>query len=290
MGGGAFTVFLIIVGVAALICVSVPLIKLILRTRFSEGRALEAELNNLYLRCQNNLFISELVLKEIGDLESTEADRVADLMRNVVTARYQNISGGNMPAFLTENYPDLRNLGVSYERLASEIIKRRDEFRNYQEQLAFKIEAFEKWRTATVRAWIFARDFPDGNLKAIINGTVIATGKAALQKMQQLISSGQVNAVYHTGIYSGNNVKSKSPVAATHSAPVHHSPPKPPTEPKAAKPAPTIQSATSTSAGTAQWVAAAAADMRIKRGIGRNDPCPCGSGKKYKKCCGEPVV
>lgn len=21
--------------------------------------------------------------------------------------------------------------------------------------------------------------------------------------------------------------------------------------------------------------------------IGRNDPCPCGSGKKNKKCCGE---
>ena len=23
--------------------------------------------------------------------------------------------------------------------------------------------------------------------------------------------------------------------------------------------------------------------------IGRNDPCPCGSGKKYKKCCGAAV-
>jgi len=22
------------------------------------------------------------------------------------------------------------------------------------------------------------------------------------------------------------------------------------------------------------------------KGVGRNDPCPCGSGKKYKKCCG----
>ena len=22
-------------------------------------------------------------------------------------------------------------------------------------------------------------------------------------------------------------------------------------------------------------------------GAGRNDPCPCGSGKKYKKCCGQ---
>jgi uncharacterized protein YchJ len=23
-----------------------------------------------------------------------------------------------------------------------------------------------------------------------------------------------------------------------------------------------------------------------KSKIGRNEPCPCGSGKKYKKCCG----
>ncbi len=26
--------------------------------------------------------------------------------------------------------------------------------------------------------------------------------------------------------------------------------------------------------------------VRVKNKIGRNDPCPCGSGKKYKKCCG----
>jgi uncharacterized protein YecA (UPF0149 family) len=25
---------------------------------------------------------------------------------------------------------------------------------------------------------------------------------------------------------------------------------------------------------------------RDKPKVGRNDPCPCGSGKKYKKCCG----
>jgi uncharacterized protein YecA (UPF0149 family) len=25
--------------------------------------------------------------------------------------------------------------------------------------------------------------------------------------------------------------------------------------------------------------------MRPDPKIGRNDPCPCGSGKKYKKCC-----
>jgi uncharacterized protein YecA (UPF0149 family) len=26
--------------------------------------------------------------------------------------------------------------------------------------------------------------------------------------------------------------------------------------------------------------------VRTSAKIGRNDPCPCGSGKKYKKCCG----
>jgi len=25
---------------------------------------------------------------------------------------------------------------------------------------------------------------------------------------------------------------------------------------------------------------------RKEKKVGRNDPCPCGSGKKYKKCCG----
>jgi len=25
---------------------------------------------------------------------------------------------------------------------------------------------------------------------------------------------------------------------------------------------------------------------RKDKKVGRNDPCPCGSGKKYKKCCG----
>ncbi|AKL94420.1 putative protein DUF1745 [Clostridium aceticum] len=27
-------------------------------------------------------------------------------------------------------------------------------------------------------------------------------------------------------------------------------------------------------------------NIKTKKKIGRNDPCPCGSGKKYKKCCG----
>jgi SWIM/SEC-C metal-binding protein len=27
--------------------------------------------------------------------------------------------------------------------------------------------------------------------------------------------------------------------------------------------------------------------VKVDKKIGRNEPCPCGSGKKYKKCCGK---
>jgi uncharacterized protein YecA (UPF0149 family) len=40
----------------------------------------------------------------------------------------------------------------------------------------------------------------------------------------------------------------------------------------------------------AMQAAMKAASMPVQRTtakVGRNDTCPCGSGKKYKKCCGE---
>lgn len=36
----------------------------------------------------------------------------------------------------------------------------------------------------------------------------------------------------------------------------------------------------------AVWAAADGSYCREAPKVGRNDPCPCGSGKKYKKCCG----
>jgi uncharacterized protein YecA (UPF0149 family) len=32
--------------------------------------------------------------------------------------------------------------------------------------------------------------------------------------------------------------------------------------------------------------AAGVSGAPARAAVGRNDPCPCGSGKKYKKCCG----
>jgi preprotein translocase subunit SecA len=67
----------------------------------------------------------------------------------------------------------------------------------------------------------------------------------------------------------------------------------PPAAAPAAKAAPLIATARlpGGSAAPAQPAApkgpsATAVLPEIKK-IGRNDPCPCGSGKKYKKCCGK---
>ncbi|MFS8666213.1 MAG: SEC-C domain-containing protein, partial [Limnochordales bacterium] len=39
-------------------------------------------------------------------------------------------------------------------------------------------------------------------------------------------------------------------------------------------------------AGDAPGAQRRRAPRRVEAKVGRNDPCPCGSGKKYKKCCG----
>ncbi len=40
---------------------------------------------------------------------------------------------------------------------------------------------------------------------------------------------------------------------------------------------------------TAQWLRemkVPPSQKQLRRGrVGRNDPCPCGSGRKFKKCC-----
>ena len=43
--------------------------------------------------------------------------------------------------------------------------------------------------------------------------------------------------------------------------------------------------------GKAEPAAGAPRQAVVRQGpkVGRNDPCPCGSGKKYKKCCGAVV-
>ena len=59
------------------------------------------------------------------------------------------------------------------------------------------------------------------------------------------------------------------------------------------KPQPMVMSGGGSGAPTPQAAAAAAQQQTFKRNVdkvGRNDPCPCGSGKKYKKCHGATAV
>ena len=50
-----------------------------------------------------------------------------------------------------------------------------------------------------------------------------------------------------------------------------------------------VQVAKPTSEGFGGGTAIVRKPVTVKK-VGRNDPCPCGSGKKYKKCCGQNEV
>jgi len=54
------------------------------------------------------------------------------------------------------------------------------------------------------------------------------------------------------------------------------------TRQEAPKPSPVVAQSSARTINRATQTAPKVADKKV----GRNDPCPCGSGKKYKKCCG----
>jgi len=61
-----------------------------------------------------------------------------------------------------------------------------------------------------------------------------------------------------------------------------------PTARMAAQPSPVAMPPSPMAPATALADAAASQTPKTANGrVGRNDPCPCGSGKKYKKCCGQ---
>ncbi len=59
------------------------------------------------------------------------------------------------------------------------------------------------------------------------------------------------------------------------------------TQPPAAEAAPRVRAPRAVQfSGPSLEAAAVATSVRRGEKVGRNDPCPCGSGNKYKKCCG----
>ena len=56
--------------------------------------------------------------------------------------------------------------------------------------------------------------------------------------------------------------------------------------PEAPPPGQAGMGATSATSAALRQKASTAPVVRTDDKVGRNDPCPCGSGKKYKKCCG----
>ena len=60
--------------------------------------------------------------------------------------------------------------------------------------------------------------------------------------------------------------------------------------PSSAKPSPTVADVFASMMSQAAAAPVRQTAVRSDATAGRNDPCPCGSGKKYKKCCGRNLI
>jgi len=76
------------------------------------------------------------------------------------------------------------------------------------------------------------------------------------------------------------------PQRAVHAETSAFTPGSGPTPAAAAKPGPDGKRASDMVTEATEEIARARAPVRAMPKVGRNDPCPCGSGKKYKQCCG----
>ena len=80
-----------------------------------------------------------------------------------------------------------------------------------------------------------------------------------------------------------------APIAPSAPAPVEESAPPPDAEPRASRPNPfggAGRGATEATSAVLRDQPQKGPVVRGEKKVGRNDPCPCGSGKKYKNCCG----
>jgi preprotein translocase subunit SecA len=60
--------------------------------------------------------------------------------------------------------------------------------------------------------------------------------------------------------------------------------------PSSVKPSPTVADVFASMMSQAAAAPVRQTAVRSDAAAGRNDPCPCGSGKKYKKCCGRNLI
>jgi hypothetical protein len=81
-------------------------------------------------------------------------------------------------------------------------------------------------------------------------------------------------------------MQADSPPALPEPEPPRQSIPEPPKQTAAPPPPPRIPPGTLPLAPVSPTPPAAAAPKRVEPRVGRNDPCPCGSGRKYKHCHG----
>lgn len=182
----------------------------------NSGNEFQTTLNAQYKDNQNILSICENNIEETANVTKAEAATFKAAMIDTVKGRYQQPGSSALPSegklfsAIIENYPDLSGLNDAFTRVYTVIVGCRNEYKGQQSKLLDELRAFDRWKNATNQGRYFGWGFPSNNLVARIDATHRYTGKAAYERMYDIVKTESANDAYKSGI-----LKSKNPLGAT---------------------------------------------------------------------------
>jgi preprotein translocase subunit SecA len=187
--------------------------------------------------------------------------------------------------------------------LAMDHLKEGIGLRGYAQQdplVAYKRESFEMFEAMMMR-------FQEDTARHLFRMQIIGPDGTPIESAEQLANAQAQVAAAAAQTQTPTRTQQELTAGNITGAPPSGAPPQHTNAPAARQPAPVASSAPSTTIDAlerefhkkkqreleqARSVSSASADSngaaprRSGEKVGRNDPCPCGSGKKYKKCHG----
>jgi hypothetical protein len=171
----------------------------------TQGVDKETALSAQYRDAQNYLSSYINGFYEKTGLVISQKKAMNDILLAAVQGRYQGKmtpgTSGSLFSAITEAYPNLDGLSNSYKDIQNYISGGRAGFRDKQSALLDQLRNYDKWRNSGLfhPMWVSMAGFPSSNLEARVNGQPVLTGKAAEEKMKQLVLSGDATTSYQTG-------------------------------------------------------------------------------------------
>lgn len=169
----------------------------------NDGNRLQNQLNAQY-----NVNIAKLgdciiKIRESSGIAKGETAAFDKIIEDAVKGRYEvgstaQPTGGALFSAIKEAYPDLTNLGSTFNKVLEVTVGCRSDYQSYQEKLQSQIKTFNDWRNGSLSGNLWAGGYPTSELHAV-KGDQTLKGQEALDQMERVVTVSDAQKGYDSG-------------------------------------------------------------------------------------------